>query len=284
MLVSCQVSPQPPPLKVLIPGRLISVDIQLSPELNFPPTTICSFYGSNVTAERATFAPHLQTLLRENVVLMGDFNATTQDTDASTLTSNHWNQLRAWEICGQLLDSVRMLTPLPPFTRTRRYGGTKRYIDRIYFTQVAAQFLVPSVPNMSECSFFSDHDLIVVICQPWNFRTAPVNRCSLWNHKELRQFNSLLSLRFHPPTAPQSLPEATATYEHLSFCIRECMAEINSHRPARIHQAHSTSWDDTVRLLLRQAHKRSKVFFRRIKAAYFTPPPPSLLPPSNRSI
>lgn len=143
LLISSQITPSPPPLTVIVPGRLIQVEVQPNPAPGFPPTSLCAFYGSNLRPERSSFAPHLQSLLAGNAVLMGDFNATTQSTDASTLSSNHWIQLRAWEVAGQLLDSVRMLTPTPPYTRTRRYGGTQSYLDRIYFTQIAAQFLIP---------------------------------------------------------------------------------------------------------------------------------------------
>ena len=62
------------------------------------------------------------------------------------------------------------------------------------------------------------------------------------------------------------------------------MAEVNGLRKHTSPKAAPTSWEETVRLLLRQARRRSKVFFRRIKAAYFTPPPPSILPCPRRGI
>lgn len=287
MLLSAQVVPQVPPLSILIPGRLICVSVSLSPDPHFPPTSLCSFYGSNVPSERAAFATPLQSLLPGNVVLMGDFNATTHPTDASTLTSNHWNQLRAWELSGQLLDAARLLNPLPPFTRTRRYGGTQSYIDRIYFTQVAAQFLIPSsfaVPSVGHFPGFSDHDPLLLYCQPWSFQMERGPRCSYWNHKDLRHFNSLLSSRFIPPPPPSSLSEAAAAYEALSQEVRICMEETNSRRPHPAAKKSGHTWEDTVRLLLKHARRRTKTFYRRIKAAYFIPPPASILPPPRRGI
>ena len=187
ILVSSQIQPQPPPLRILVPGRLIQVDIQLSLDGNFPATSICSFYGSSLSHERASFAPHLQLLLPGNTVLMGDFNCTTQPTDASTVTSNHWNQLRAWELSGQLLDAARILTPQPPYTRTRRYGGTQSYLDRVYLTQIAAQFLTPHsflVPDMSSSPGLCDHDPLAITFQPWSFKVEPGPRCTFWSHKD----------------------------------------------------------------------------------------------------
>ena len=287
LLLSSQIFPHPPPLTCIIPGRLIQVAVQLSPDPSFPPTSICSFYGSNQPQERATFTPHLQNLLAGNLVLMGDFNATTQPSDASTLTTNHWNQLRAWELSGQLIDAIRSLSPLPPFTRTRRYGGTKSYLDRIYFSQVAAHFLTPTsfqIPDMTNAPGFVDHDPVLLFCQPWSFKSSPQPRCTFWNHRELRLFNSRLSARFIPPPTPLTISEAEASYSELSHCVQECMQEINADRHASIPKSPDSSWHTTVGLLLRHARRRSKIFFRRIKSAYFVPPPPSILPCPRRAL
>ena len=62
------------------------------------------------------------------------------------------------------------------------------------------------------------------------------------------------------------------------------MGEINGSRDSSACLSSPTPWEETVKLLLRHARKRTKVFYRRIKAAYFVPPPPSILPPPNRAI
>ena len=285
-LLSSKVLSTPPAVLSLVPGRLIQVDVQLSPDPHFPPTSLCSFYGSNLAHERAAFVEPLQKLLSGNVVLMGDFNATTQPTDASTLTSNHWHQLRAWELSGQLIDTVRQLNPLPPYTRTRRYGGTKSYLDRIYLTQVAAKFLTAKsflVPDMTGAPGFADHDPLILICQPWSIQIDSTPRCTLWSHKDLRSFNSLLQDRFSPPSNP-NLGEAESCYALLSANIQECMNLVNEQRQRPRPAGNSSSWEDTVRSLLRQARRRTKLFFRRIKSAYFVPPVPSILPCPRREI
>jgi hypothetical protein len=94
----------------------------------------------------------------------------------------------------------------------------------------------------------------------------------------------LLAERFSPPESLTSLEHAGSIYNSFAHSVRGCMEEINSARqqPAKKHT--SSPWEESVRLLLRHAKKRTKVFYRRIKAAYFIPPPSSILPPPRRAI
>ena len=72
ILVHTSISPKPPPLHIDIPGTLVSVELHLHPNPLVPPMRLASFYGPHTLKEKRVCQPHLDTLLRDSYLIMGD--------------------------------------------------------------------------------------------------------------------------------------------------------------------------------------------------------------------
>ena len=132
ILAHTSISPKPPPVKVHIPGILVSTQLHLHPNPLIPPVRIASFYGPHGIGDRRPCEPIIDSLLRENILLLGEFNGTTHSSHATTLTSNLWPWLIAKEKCGVLTDLLLPHTASVPYTQVRRFAEIKSCIDRAY--------------------------------------------------------------------------------------------------------------------------------------------------------
>ena len=130
LFVHSSISPHPPSLWVHIPGRLISTQLSLHADPLMPLVTVASFYGPHTAKECAPCTQHLDKILKECSIILGDnYNCVTQASHTTTLRPNLWPWLVAKERSGALSNLVAPHTPSIPFTKVRRYGGTKSYID-----------------------------------------------------------------------------------------------------------------------------------------------------------
>ena len=130
LLVHTSISPAPPALTVHIPGTLISTQLQQHPNPLMPPLRIASYYRAHSIREKCECEPVFDSLLREACIILGDYNSITHHSHATTLTSNLWPWLIAKERSGALSDLLILFTTTTPYTRVRRFAGTKSYIDR----------------------------------------------------------------------------------------------------------------------------------------------------------
>ena len=76
-----------------------------------------------------------------------------------------------------------------------------------------------------------------------------------------------------------------ATYAALSACMLEAMQDTNcKRRELPKKDIDVTDWSHLFRQLTKQAKRRSKVFYRRVKHTLLTPPSPSTLPTPTKKI
>ena len=165
LLVHTSVAPAKPHQRTHIPRRLISCRLPLYTDPLMPHVTIASYYGPH-TCER-----HLDLLLKECSIVLGDYNAVTQVSDTTALKANIGPRLVAKE---RSTASTHLILPHfseVPYTRLRRYHGTKSYIDRAYGSRSLASFfmsMAASVPDFSIVTGIQDHDPILVHTVPWS--------------------------------------------------------------------------------------------------------------------
>ena len=285
LLLSSSVAPglAPPPVTILVPGRLIEVSLRLSLAMPGPTSVVC-FYGSNLRSERLAFSSSLAPLLSKPCMLLGDFNAITHDSDTtiSQVSSLKWPWLQEKESTQQLIDVVRIAHKgSPPHTRVRGYGVSTSYLDRIYATKSLIPFLevhhgstlpIPrSPPSETNLGYWSDHDMVRVDLQPWAVLTDPTPSCIGWTKKHIQKFQGLMK-SWVPPTCDDPVGQ----YESLRDHMREAY-KMTCQTPIRRNRPQGQSWAEYVRSLLRLARRNPKLFFRRVKSYnLFTPHRPWL--------
>ena len=288
LFVHTSISPIPPALTIHIPGILISTQLHLHPDPLIPPLRIASYYGPHTISEKRRCEPVLNSLLREACIILGDYNCTTHHSHATTLTSNLWPWLIAKERSGALSDLLLPFTTSTPYTRVRRYAGTKSYIDRAYGTRLYQACYSPSsaeVVDFSKVHGSSDHDPIIIRSIPWTTPQIPEPRCAQWNRRDLHKFRSLMEHSVHDLQTPTSFHDVESTYHTLVQHMLHAMRTVNSAKPAlQTNSTDISDWHQVVKQLTRQAKRRSKVFYRRIKHTLLTPPAPSTLPVPSRKI
>ena len=181
ILVHTSISPKPPPLYVHIPGVLVSVELHLHPNPLMPPMHLASFYGPHTLKEKLLCKPYLDAMIRDSYLIMGDYNGTTHESHTTTLRANVLPWLAAKAKAGSLVDLLLPHTDSIPYTRVRRFAGTKSYIDRAYGTGLYHNsFEVSSarVIDFSSVHGASDHDPIAVSTLPWTTPHLPETRCA----------------------------------------------------------------------------------------------------------
>ena len=231
ILVHTSISPKPPPLKVHIPGILVSTQLHLHPNPLMPPVRIASFYGPHKIRDKRPLEPIIDSLLRENIILLGDFNGTTHSSHATTLTTNLWPWLIAKEKSGVLTDLLLPHKTSVPYTRVRRFAGAKSYIDRaygsrlfhgIFNTSSAEVILFKSVHGAS------DHDPIVIRTIPWTAPRLPEARCALWNRRDLQLYRTIIASSSQDVHAPECYTDVQLTYDKLCHRMLDAMRQVNS--------------------------------------------------------
>ena len=288
ILVHTSISPKPPPLQVHIPGILVSTQLHLHPNPLMPPVRIASFYGPHKIGDKRPCEPIIDSLLRENIILLGDFNGTTHSSHATTLTTNLWPWLIAKEKSGVLTDLLLPHTATVPFTRVRRFAGTKSYIDRAYGSRLFHGIFTTSsaeVIDFKSVHGASDHDPIVIRTIPWTAPRLPEPRCALWNRRDLQLYRTIIASSSQDVPAPECYTDVQLTYDKLCHRMLDAMRQVNSAKtPLATPSTDASDWSQVVKQLARQAKRRSKIFFRRVKHTLLTPPAPSTLPVPNRKI
>ena len=182
---------------------------------------------------------------------MGDFNATTSPTDTTTSSNLLWHWLQQQENSHRLIDAHRLLHPQVPHTRTRRYGTTTSYIDRIYLTNISARLFTVTnaqIHSLENSPGAADHDMNYIQFQPWHTYEEKTERCSWWNHRSLKQFNTaLLSTLSLPPIS--NIHNAESWWTELSNQVKQHMFTINRTRQQPTPTT-TQPWDIDVKTLL----------------------------------
>ena len=173
-----------------------------------------------------------------------------------------------------------------PYTRVRRFGGTKSYIDRAYATRLYCNSFLTSSPrviDLTKVHGSSDHNQIIICNIPWYAPHTPEPRCSLWNRHDVNLFRSLVSK--HDVPSPVSLHDVEHTYRALTEVMLRTMTQVNTSKPNNPRPpVRISDWAQVINQLARQAKRRSKVFYRRVKHTLLSPPVPSTLPVRSRKI
>ena len=288
LLIHTSISPGKPTPTVHLPGRLISTQVALHTDPLMPPVTVCSFYGPHTARERLQCEKVLASLLQKCSIILGDYNGVTRSSDATTLHPNLWPWLIARERSGAMIDLVRPHCDAQPYTRVRRYGGTKSYIDRAYGSRMFValyQSEAAGVLDFSRVYGVQDHDPIIVHTIPWATPHVPEPRCAMWNRRDVTRFQKKISESAASLCAPQDARQAGTVYDTLVTSMLSAMREVNEEKKeVPKNKIDVTDWSDVVRQLAKQAKRRSKLFYRRVKHTLLTPPTPSTLPTPTRKI
>ena len=288
LLVHTSISPAPRTLTVHIPGTLISTQLQLHPNPLMPPLRIASYYGPDSIREQRECEPVLDSLLREACIILDDYNSTTHHSHATTLTTNLWPWLIAKERSGALSDLLIPFTTTTPYTRVRRFAGTKSYIDRAYGTRLYQASYRPTsaeVLDFSGVHGASDHDPIITRSIPWTTPHIPEPRCAHWNRRDTHRFRSLMEHTYHTLQTPTCYHDVQSCYQTLIQTTLHAMLTVNAAEPTpQTKSSDVFDWHQVVKQLTRQAKRRSNVFYRRTKHTLLTPPAPSTLPVPSRKI
>ena len=153
LLIHTSIAPAKPRQRTHIPGTLVACRLPLHTGPPMPHVTVASYYGPHTAKERVTCERHLDPLLKECSIVLGDYNAVTHVSHTTALTANIWPWLVAKEQSTALTDLSLPQFSEVPYTRLGRYHGTKSYIDRAYGSISFASFLqstAASVPDFPE--------------------------------------------------------------------------------------------------------------------------------------
>ena len=152
-----------------------------------------------------------------------------------------------------------------PHTPVRRYHGNTSYLDRFYFSAVAARVFALKgfrVQSSHSTPGGSDHDPLFVQFGTWSEQAPKGPRCSTWTHATLRLFHADLQATWQPRCYPAlDLQSAESAYQDLSRACLASMEKINSMPASHTPPPSSSSWENTVKALLRKARQRSKLLF-----------------------
>ena len=277
LLVHTSVSPQKPLPTVHIPGILISVELSLHTDPSVPAVRVASFYGPHRIKDKHTCEPVLDPLLSRNFILLGDLNAVTEASHTTALKPNIWPWLVAKERSSALSDLLLPHSPHTPYTRVHRYGGSKSYIDRVYGSRQFCALFQPSAASVLDFSRVpgaQDHDPVVVSTVPWTVPHTPHPRCALWNRRDVKRFQREMDTPSPHADSPVTPESVHTVYQSLTRRMLEAMRVVNDSRaPTR-----EPDWASVVKQLAKQAKRRSKLFYRRVKDSVLSPPAQSTLP------
>ena len=131
----------------------------------------------------------------------------------------------------------------------------------------------------------SDHDPIITGAIPWTTPHIPEPRCAQWKRRDTHRFRSLMEQSYHMLQTPTCYHDVQSCSQALVQTTLHTMRTVNSAKPTPMTKPSDVSdWHQVVKQLTRQAKRRSKVFYRRIKHTLLTPPAPSTLPVPSRKI
>ena len=162
------------------------------------------------------------------------------------------------------------------------------YTDRAYGSGVFCALYKPtnaSVLDFSPVHGAQDHDPIVIHTTLWTTPQQSPPRCARWTRRDVQAFRRHISQLCADLPSPDTISNTEHTYEQLTRHMLQAMQRVNDPTPDAPHQAHDImDWASLVRQLAKQAKRRSKVFYRRIKHTLLTPPAQSSLPVLSRKI
>ena len=167
---------------------------------------LASFYGQHTLKEKGVCEPCLDAMIRDSCLIMGDYNGTTHASNTTTLRANIWRWLAAKEKAGSLVDLLLPHTDSSPYTRVRRFAGTKRYIDRAYGTPLYHNSFEVSparVIDFSSVHGTSDHDPVAISTIPWTTPHLTETGCAQWNRRDVQLFRALVSRALQDVEAPE---------------------------------------------------------------------------------
>ena len=220
--------------------------------------------------------------------MLGDYNAVTHVSHTTALRANIWPWLVAKERSTALTDLILPHFFEVPYTRLRRYHGTKSYIDRAYGSRSFTSFFQSTaayVPDFSSVTGIQDHDPIVVHTIPWGTPQVPEARCALWNRRDVSKNQRKISTLARDIPVPNTYAEVEHTYSLLTTHMLTAMREVNEQKPPPPRtNTDVTDWSMVVLQLAKQAKRRSKGFYWRVKNTVLTPPSLSTLPTPTREI
>ena len=264
LLIHTSISPGKSTPTVHLPGRLISTKVALHTDPLMPPVTVCSFYGPHTARKRLQCEQVLAPLLQKCSIILGDYNAVTRSSNATTLHPNLCPWLIATERSGAMIDLVRPHCDAQPYERVRRSGGTKSYIDRAYGSRISValyQSEAAGVLDFSRVYSVQDHDPIIVHTIPWASPHVPETRCAMWNRRDVTRFQKKMIESAASLCAPEEARQAGTVYDTLVTLMLSAMREVNEEKKEvpKI-KIDVTDWSDVVCQLAKQAKRRSKVF------------------------
>ena len=103
-------------------------------------------------------------------------------------------------------------------------------------------------------------------------------RRSTWNRRDLHRYCTALERSTSGMATPATDDNVAMSYSALSSKILDAMREVNAAEPPSSHSpADASDWQQLLRQLSRQAKRRSKCFYRRIKTIGLSLPAPSTL-------
>ena len=274
LLIHTSIAPAKPRQRTYIPGRLVSCRLPLHTDPLMPHVTVASYYCPHTAKERITCKRHLDPLLKECSIVLGDYNAVTHVSHTTALRANIWPWLVAKERSTALTDVILPHFCEVPYTQLRRYHGTKSYIDRAYGSRSFASFFqstAASVPDFSTVTGIQDHDLIVVHTILWSTPHVPEARCALWNRRDVSKYQRKISALARDIPVPNTYADVEHTYSLLTTHMLTAMREVNEQKPPPPRtNTDVTDWLMVVRQLAKQAKRRSKAFYRRVKNTLLT--------------
>ena len=249
---------------------------------------LASFYGPHTGKGKRVCEQYLDAMTHNSYLIVADYNGTTHASHTTTVRANVWPWLAAKEKAGSLVDLLLPHTDSIPYTRVRRFAGTKSYIDRAYGTRLYHNsFEVSSarVIDFSSVHGASDHDPVAVSTILWTAPHLPETRYAQWNGRDVQFYRTLVSRALQDAEIRESFQDVEGCYSKITGCTLAAMRQVNASRPPTTHLTPDVSdWYRLVKQPARQAKRRSKTFFRRVKHRLLTPPSPSTLPVSTRKI
>ena len=253
-----------------------------------PTCRVASFYGPHTIRDKHAVELVLDTLLKDNCILLGDYNGVTQSGHTTALRPNLWPWPIAKERSRALSDLLAPHCHSTPYTRVRRYRGTKSYIDRGYGTRTFCALFVStaaSVLNVSSVNGAQDHDPIVIHIVCWSTPNVPPPRCAQWNCWDVQRFQRHMKQLTASLPVPDTYSEVETTYATPCAHMLTAINTVNEAKPDPPRSSCDiTDWTSVVRQLAKQAKRRSKIFYRRVKHTLLSPPAKSTLPVPSRKL
>ena len=264
LLIHTSIAPAPPAIRVHIPGRLISASISLNGDPSMPSLSIASFYGRHTAAARLPCEKVLARLSQECAIILGEYIAATHPSHTTVLRAPMWPSLVAKERTSTLVDLIAPHHESVPYTRVRRYGGTKSYKDRAYGSQLFQALYMSSgaqVPDFSDVTRIQDHDPVLVHTAPWSQQVLPEMRCAMRNRRDVTAYKKCIAALTVDMPPPVSAHDCALTYAQLTSHMLTAMREVNASKaPITPVTEDPSDWASVIQHWLNRQSEDPKYF------------------------